>query len=162
MTTKDAIRHTIELCNGVVTTYLSDLSDADLMVRSVPGTNHIAWQLGHLIASEHEMVAAAGYAMPDLPAGFAETYTKETSTSDDRAKFHKKDQYLAWMANQRSGTLAALAALRESDLDKPGPESMREYVPTIGALFNLVGIHMMMHAGQFIPVRRKLDKPVLI
>jgi hypothetical protein len=39
---------------------------------------------------------------------------------------------------------------------------MRSYCPTIGALFNLLGAHQMMHAGQMIAVRRKLDKPVLM
>ena len=57
--------------------------------------------------------------------------------------------------------LAALAATPETDLDQPSPEPMREYAPTIGVVFNLVGMHMMMHAGQFVPVRRKLGKPVL-
>ncbi len=162
MTPKDVIRNTIDMCHEVLTTYLSDLSDSDLMVRPVPGANHIAWQLGHLIASEHQMLTDAGYKMPDLPDGFAESYTKETSESDDPTKFHKKEQYLPWMAQQRTATLAALDAMPESDLDKPTPESMREYAPTVGSAFNIVGIHAMMHAAQFVAVRRKLGKPVLI
>ena len=162
MTPKDAIQNTIDMCHGVLNTYLSDLSDADLLVRPVPGANHIAWQLGHLIVSEHQMLTEAGYTMPDLPAGFADSYTKGTAASDEPAKFHKKAQYLDWTERQRAATLAALAAASETDLDKPAPESMREYAPTVGAVFNIVGIHQMMHAGQFIAVRRKLDKPVLI
>ena len=162
MTPKDVIRNTIDMCHEVLTTYLSDLSDADLMVRPVPGANHIAWQLGHLIASEHQMLTDAGYKMPDLPDGFAESYTKETSESDGPTMFHKKAQYLQWMEQQRTATLAALDAMPESDLDKPTPESMREYAPTVGSAFNIVGIHAMMHAAQFVAVRRKLGKPVLI
>ena len=148
MTPKDVIKNTIDMCHDVLTTYLSDLNDADLMVRAVPEANHTAWHLGHLIASEHQMMTEAGYPMPDLPAGFAESHTKETAKSDDPAKFHKKEQYLAWMTGQRTATLAALAATPDSDLGKPTPESMREYAPTVGA--------------QLIAVRRKLGKPVLI
>src|SRR5437764_10572581 len=52
--------------------YLEGLSDADLFVRPVPGANHLAWQLGHLISSEVKMVKSqlpeARY--PALPAGF--------------------------------------------------------------------------------------------
>ena len=162
MTPKDVIKNTIDTCHEVLTAYLSDLNDADLMIRPVPEANHIAWQLGHLVASEHQMMTDAGYNMPDLPNGFAESYTPETSTSDDAAKFHKKDQYLAWIAQQRTGTRAALEAMPEADLDKPSPEPMREYAPTIGVAFNLVGIHLMMHAAQFVVVRRKLGKPVMI
>jgi hypothetical protein len=162
MTPNEVIQNTIGMCHQVLNAYLSDLSDADLMVRPVPRANHIAWQLGHLIASEHKMLTDAGYEMPDLPEGFAESYDKETSTSDDPAKFHKKEQYLAWLEQQRTATLAALEAMTQNDLSKPTPESMHEYAPTIGAAFNLIGIHEMMHAAQFVVVRRKLDKPVLI
>jgi len=162
MTPKDVIKNTINMGQDVLATYLSDLGDADLMVRSVPGANHIAWQLGHLISSEHQMLTDAGYRMPALPDGFAEAYTKETSTSDQAKRFHKKQQYLEWMGQQRAATLTALEAASNADLDKPSPERMREYAPTIWAVFNLVGIHLMMHAAQFVPVRRKLGKPVLI
>ena len=162
MTPNDAIKLTIDMADEILTTYLSDMSDADLMVRSVPGANHIAWQLGHLVSSERSMLTGAGFSMPDLPDGFADSYTKETSTSDDSTKFHKKDEYLKLMAEQRTATLAALEAASAADLDKPSPEEMQAYAPTIGAVFNIVGIHVMMHAPQFVPVRRMLGKPVLI
>jgi hypothetical protein len=161
MTPKELIKSTIDTCHGVLTAYLSDLSDAELMVRAVPGANHIAWQLGHLIVSENGL-SEAGFAMPSLPEGLAAAYTKETSNSDDPAGFHTKVQYLAWLEQQRSATLAALKALPEDDLDQPSPESCREYAPTIGVMFNMIGVHEMMHAAQFVAVRRKLGKPVLI
>ncbi len=162
MTTKDTIKHTIKMADDVLMAYLGDLEDAALMTRSVPGVNHLAWQLGHLISSEQEMLTGAGVAMPNLPDGFAESYTKETSTSDDAGKFHKKDEYLALMSEQRSATLAALDACSEADLSKPTPESMQEYAKTMGEAFNIVGLHVLMHAGQFVPVRRKLGKPITI
>ncbi len=162
MTAKDVIKNSINMCHEVLTTYINDLSDADLMVRSVPGVNHIAWQLGHLVASENHMVGQAGFSMPALPDGFAEAHTPETSSSDDSAKFFKKDEYLACMAEQREGTLAALEAATDADLGKATPEEMHAYAPTVGVAFNVVGIHLMMHAAQFVPVRRKLGKPVTI
>ena len=160
MTPKDLIKHTIDLCHSVLSDYLSDLTDEDLLVRPVPGANHIAWQLGHLIASENALTGA-GYAMPELPEGFAESYTKETAGSDDPAMFLGKSQYLELFEQQRAATLAALDATPESDLDKAAPESCREYAPTVGIMFNLIGIHEMMHAAQFAIVRRKLGKPAL-
>ena len=162
MTPKDVIKSTIDMSHMVLTTYLGDLADEDLMNRPVPQANHIAWQLGHLITSEHKMLSDAGIKMPDLPDGFAESYTKETSSSDDPSKFHKKAQYMEWMEQQRAATLATLSSTPEADLDKATPDSMKEYAPTVGAAFNMIGIHEMMHAGQFVAVRRKLGKPVLI
>ena len=162
MTTKDAIKNTIDNGHMLLTTYVSDLSDADLMLRPVPGVNHIAWQLGHLIAAEHQMITQIGFDMPELPEGFEESYAKETSTSDDAGKFLKKDRYLTLLEQQRSATLAALESVSETDLDKPAPEDMRAYAATYGEVFNIIGIHELMHGPQFIAVRRKSGKPVLI
>ena len=51
MNAKDAIRSSGNLSTMVLKTYISDLDDADLMRRPGEGCNHLAWQLGHLIAS---------------------------------------------------------------------------------------------------------------
>jgi hypothetical protein len=185
MNAKDAIRQTVEFGHMVTRYYVDDLSDADLLVRSVPNSNHIAWQLGHLIKSTHEMLMALGRKPPALPAGFDApvacesfdmqvirepaalpagfdaAYTRETATSDDPAKFAKKDEYLRLMDEMKSASLAAIDVAPEKVLDRPGPESMREYAPTVGAVLVLLGNHWLMHAGQFVPIRRKLGKPAL-
>jgi hypothetical protein len=161
MTAKDAIKNTLEFCRQVTVEYLKDFTDADLLVRPVPAANHSAWQLGHLIASEHEMIAALGHSMPALPAGFAAKYTAQTAKSDRPADFATKQQYLDLLETMRAGTLAALNATPEADLDKPSPESMRAYAPTVAAVFLISGTHELMHGGQLVTVRRKLGKPVL-
>ncbi len=162
MTPKEVIENTIATSHMILTTYLSDLGNADLLVRSVPGANHIAWQLGHLVSSEHQMMTEAGFDMPALPDRFAESHTKETAASDDPAQFHGKDEYLSALEAQRGATLSALEGLPEDALDQAGPEAMRDYAPTIAALFNMIGVHELMHAGQFVAVRRKLGKPITI
>jgi hypothetical protein len=62
----------------------------------------------------------------------------------------------------RGATLAALDSFSESDLDKEGPEAMRSFCPTAGHFFTLIATHPMMHAGQFVIVRRQLGKPILM
>ncbi len=161
MTAKDAIKNTINFSHQITLQYVSDLNDADLLVRSVPAANHIAWQLGHLILSEQQMIGELGHRMPELPSGYAEAYGPEASKSNDSAKFAKKADYLALMEKVRGATLAALDATPEVQFDKPAPESMRAYAPTVAAVFTMVGTHEMMHTGQFVPIRRKLGKPVL-
>lgn len=161
MTAKDVFRTTIEMAHSMTEGYLADLADADLLIRPVPGMNHIAWQLGHLISSEHSMLTALGHPMPDLPAGFDAAHKKDTASSDDPRKFWKKDEYLSLMRRCHDGTLAAIKSTPDSELDKPGPENMRSYAATIGAVFNLIGAHEMMHSGQLVAVRRKLGKPPL-
>ncbi|MDX1945090.1 MAG: DinB family protein [Pirellulaceae bacterium] len=163
MNSKQAIQASMDMSLMVFNTYLSDLSDADLMVRPGPGCNHTAWQLGHLIAAEvallNDVCPGAG---AQLPAGFAEKHAKDKAGSDDAGQFHTKQEYLDLFAKVRAATLAALAALPEARLDEPGPERFRQMFPTVGQMLVLIGTHPMMHAGQIAVVRRKLGKPVLI
>ena len=162
MIASEVIRNTIDTSQSVLDAYLGDLTDEELLIRAVPGSNHIAWQLGHLIAAEHGMITGGGFQMPALPDGFNERYTSETSSVDDAAKFLKKDEYIQLLGKQREGTMAALATMSENDLEKPAPESMHAYAKTLGELFNMIGVHQMMHVGQFVQVRRKLEKPITI
>ncbi len=163
MNATDVIRSTAATSGMVLTKYIEDLSDADLMLRPAPGCNHLAWQLGHLISSECALLnMVCPDAAPALPKGFAERHSKQTVGEDDPAKFCTKDEYLELFSKVQGATSAAVEKLSEADLDKPGPEPMRAMFPTVGQLLVLVATHPMMHAGQFVPVRRTLGKPVMI
>ncbi|HEY2787370.1 MAG TPA: DinB family protein [Fimbriiglobus sp.] len=161
MTAKDCCRFLLEENRKYVGKYLSDLSDADLLVRPVPGANHIAWQLGHLIHSEASFFHGGfpGVKSPALPAGFAEQHDKATAAVDPPKGFLKKDEYLALFNQVRSATLAALDGLTDADLDKP--TGWGDFAPTVGTAFLMAADHDFMHAGQFTVVRRKLGKPVV-
>jgi hypothetical protein len=162
MNARQAIRMAIDSAHTICKSYLEDLTDAELLVRPVPGANHTAWQLGHCLVSEHEMVeAACPGAMPALPAGFAEKYTNDTAKLDAPGAFHPKSVYLSVYEQQRAATLKALDKLTDADLDKPGPEKFKSFLNTVGELFNMQGAHWLMHAGQWAIVRRKLGKPPL-
>jgi uncharacterized damage-inducible protein DinB len=142
--------------------FVSDLSDADLLVRPTPGSNHIAWQLGHVIASETRMARQLpGASYPSLPAGFEEQHGKETANQEPPKGFLSKTQYVDLFNKVREATKAATAKLSESDLEKPTEGPMAQFAPTLAALLLLVSNHSLMHAGQFSVVRRKLGKPVL-
>jgi uncharacterized damage-inducible protein DinB len=165
MHAKDAIRQTYGMSDMILQKYLADLADADLLVRPVAGQHHIAWQLGHLIDAERSMIEAIKPgSCPPLPDGFSEAHSRdEASTrSDDPQRFRTKDEYLRLMKAQRAATERVLEGLSDADLEAPAPERMRSMWPTVGAVLNLVGNHVMMHVGQFVGVRRKLNKPIAI
>ncbi len=162
MNAKEAIRGSMDLSLHVLKGYFGDLTDGELMRRPGPGCNHLAWQLGHLISSGANLLNdVCPGAAPELPAGFADQHTKETAGCDDASKFYTKQQYTELLDKVHAATIAALDQLPEADLDKPGPERMRDFFPTVGSFFNMIATHPMMHAGQFVPVRRALGKPAL-
>ncbi|QOJ13503.1 MAG: DinB family protein [Planctomycetia bacterium] len=162
MTPQDAIKLGLDSAQFLMTTYLSDLSDDELRIRPLPGMNHIAWQLGHLIVSERDMASAVGAKIPELPAGFADAHTMDAAKSDNSQQFTTKQAYLELFATIRAAALASLAATPASKLSEPSPEKMRSYAPTVAAVYTLLGTHQMMHVGQWVALRRKLNKPVVI
>ena len=162
MNTKDVIRRSIKSSDNIVDGYLGDLTDAELLVRPVPGANHIAWQLGHLVAAENMLIeSVVPGSMPKLPDGFKEKYSKETAGIDDPKAFHNKAELLRLMKEQRVATLAALDKIKDEDLEKPGPEAFRSFVPQVIDVFMMPGTHAMMHAGQWAVTRRKLGRKPL-
>ena len=162
MNARDAIKVSIGTAQMISLDYLKDLTDAEMMHRPHPEINHIKWQIGHLITSERMMVeGVAPNSMPPLPDGFAERYSKETATSDDAAAFDSKEELLRVFNQQRDATLATLDKLSDEDLDEPSPESLRDYAPNVGAVFNMQGAHWLMHAGQWAVIRRQLGRAPL-
>ena len=159
MNSQDAIKIGIDCGNLISLGYLGDLTDQDLLHRPCAGCNHINWQLGHLIVSEHNLInQIMPGAMPALPEGFAAKYTSETSGNDDPKTLATKEELLKAQADQRAATLAALAKVSDADLDQP---TGVDYAPTVGAMFSLQGSHWLMHAGQWAVIRRQLGhKPM--
>lgn len=163
MNAREAIQMALSSTQQILNMYVSDLSDADFFVRPVPGANHIAWQMGHVIAGDvflvKEQLPDTPY--PELPAGFAEHYSKETASQDSPKGFLNKVQYLELFGKVREATKAAVGKLSDADLDRPTTGKMAQFAPRLGDLLQLVANHTLMHAGQFTVVRRKLGKPVL-
>jgi hypothetical protein len=161
MTAKDVLIYTLKMNQHFVEKYLDDLSDADLLVRPVPGANHIAWQLGHLISAEANVFQSKlpGTKPCALPEGFAKQHAKDMATSD--TGFLTKEEYLGLYRNVRKTTLQALESFPDADLGKDPQMGWGDMAPTFASVFAIIANHDMMHGGQFTVVRRCLGKPVM-
>lgn len=172
MRAQEVVVQLLRSARMVTERYLSDLSDEDLLIRPVPGAHCVAWQLGHLICSERKMlegVAQQGVRvpeLPELPAGFEQRHAKGAGGSNEGSAeglgFADKLQYQELMRSLRAATVAAVEGCRDEQLDLAGPEAMRGYAPTVGAVLMMIGTHEMLHSGQIAVLRRKLGKPVVI
>ena len=159
MNAKDTIRTTFRTADFMVQSYLQDITEPELLVRPVPGANHLAWQLGHLILAERHLVeAAAPGAMPALPDGFAARHTKETASSDNPSDFLSKAEYFDLAQMIRASTLKALDNISEADLDKPVTGRVPPFVKCAADCFVTAGGHWVLHAGQWVVLRRKLGR----
>ena len=162
MNSREAIKASIDMGQLISMAYLEDMTDEEMMHRPHEECNHIKWQVGHLIQSEHDMIEGCiPGSMPELPEGFGEKYSKETAVNNDAAAFHTKEELLKAFQQQRAGTLAALEKLTDEDLQKPAPEAMQGYAPNWGTAFVMQDSHWVMHAGQWAIIRRQLGRKPL-
>ncbi len=96
-----------------------------------------------------------------LPDGFDKKFSKETSSKDDAAFFGTKAQIMDQFAKTRAASIAWVKTLKPADLDKPAPEFLQSFCPTVAHVVALLPNHLSMHLGQFQVLRRKLGKPIL-
>jgi hypothetical protein len=141
--------------------HVADFSDADMMVRPVPGANHAAWQLGHLAAAEVSLVKAVGGTTVELPAGWAERFHNSKANVDDAKALATKQEILDVLAKVRAGSIQWARSLTPEQFDVPAPEKLRMLGATAGGIAAALAGHTTMHIGQIQVIRRKLGKPVL-
>ena len=96
--------------------------------------------------------------MPELPPGFVEKHKKETATSDNPADFLTKNEYLELGKTIRAATLQALDRLSPEDLDKSVEGRLPPFVKRVGDCFTIIPNHWALHAGQWVILRRKLNR----
>jgi hypothetical protein len=157
---KDVIRNGLETSDFVIKAYLNDLSDEDLRLVPVPGMHPIALQLGHLISGDRmfqEMIEPGS--APPLPEGFDEAHDIKKADGDP-SRFKSREEYVKLWDEQRAGIKALLDRVVESDLDDTRDGKLPPWAPTVSAVLNIAGLHALMHAGQFVAVRRQLNKPI--
>ena len=115
MTGREAIKAALEGTQGNLKWYVSDFSDADLLVRPVPGANHAAWQIGNVIGGDIYLIRAElpDAAYPELPPGFMDQHGSKGANDDAAEKFLTKAEYLKTASLEK---IAAENLRREEDL----------------------------------------------
>lgn len=160
MKQNDVLKIGLDTAEMVCMAYLGDLTDEEFMMRPHDDCHTINWQVGHLIVSEHQMMnQVTGDSMPALPEGMAEFYAEKDESKLDADGYYSKESLLAAYRAQRDATLSALAWYPAEDFNN---ETGVEYAPTVASMFAMQGGHWMMHAGQWVVVRRMANKPIVI
>jgi hypothetical protein len=161
MSYKQAVANSVTWAYELIPVLLSDLSDADLLVRPVPGANNIAWQLGHLILQERRWIGSQdlGVPFPALPNGFEQQHGDAAASIEPPQGYLTKSEYLNLMAKTHEATMASLATLSDEDLDRPVEGEPAKRVDTLADVFLAFSSNIAVHQGQFIVIRQLLGKP---
>jgi hypothetical protein len=159
MTAKQLIENGLTRSEFFLEKYVGDLDDADLKLVAIEGMNPIAWQIGHLITTDCNLLGKIRPdAVPTLPPGFAQAHPRDPSASN--GAFLTKSEYISLFKSVHDAVREVLESMDDAELDEPSPEGLRKNFPHVGDLLNLMGQHAVLHLGQFVAVRRSLKKPV--
>jgi hypothetical protein len=162
MTQTELMSDVLTRNGAVLKMTVADFTDAEMLARPVPGANHAAWQIGHLLGSAaHMLKEIAPGVVPASVAQLGEKYNGKTADVDDPAFFPTKAELLEAFSQAYDAIADWIKSLTPADLARPTPGRMADFAPTTGHLALMAASHVMMHVGQLQVIRRKLGKPLL-
>lgn len=160
---KDVVGHQLETGNFLLGKFTGDLSDAEYFIPAVEGGNHAAWILGHIAVSEDLMVSLITGSPKRLPEPMHELFRGGSACVADASKYPSRSKIDDLLRTARTNTLAALAAFDEGKSNDPSPERpAKDFFPTMGSLWGMIGAHQFWHIGQLTDCRRVLKKPPVL
>ncbi|MBI4716499.1 MAG: DinB family protein [Planctomycetes bacterium] len=161
---KDVIRGQLELGQQLINMMTKDLSDAEYFKPAAPNTNHAGWLLGHIACSEDwGMSLLCGSGMR-CPKEMHDIFRGGTKCVPDASRYPARTKIDEMFRDTRAAMLELLRGYDEGRWENPSPESApRQLLPTMGAIWGLMGSHQFWHIGQLATCRSVLGKkPVLI
>jgi hypothetical protein len=122
----------------------------------VPGANHVAWTLVHLVVADDWGPASLGD--PERRFAHYERFL-EGGPQDDPARYPDPDELLQALGQAHERLLGRLGTLQEADLDRPLTGPLSRYAPDVGTVLHSHIWHEGFHAGQIAVIRKALGLP---
>ena len=118
--------------------FVEDLTDAELLVRSVPKANHIAWQLGHSIVSTRRLLLAIGRQAAAARGFRGGLYQGDVGLGRSGQVCH--EGRVSGPDGPDEGGVAGGGRRHVGGRSRPAsPERMRQRMPTVGVVLLMLG-----------------------
>lgn len=137
---------------------------ADLWFRMpVPGTTHVAWQVGHLAMAQYRLCLERwrGVRPEDadlIPPEFLSLFLRDSVPDADASKYPSPADVRGVFDRVYDSTARAVAAYDEAEFDLP-MHTPHRICTTRGECLFWAAAHEMLHAGQIGLLRRLLGHP---
>src|SRR5258706_1739701 len=160
MRAQEVLVFSLKTMRGMIENMCKELTPQEMLHRTCMEANCAARILGHLTAVDHRFLTALGESdVPSLPEGFAQRFA--TKGDAPKAKeFGDVSSLLPMFLQMRDRLIAAT--------ERSSGEKLAEAVdlgsPRIkkkGEMLAVAGVHLGLHAGDFLTIRRSLGKPAL-
>lgn len=160
---KNAIADIIEMNQEkMLPPMVADIPADKMAAQPIPGMNHPAWLLGHLLTLEQSVVTKVIGKTVTHPLGadWRDIYGIGSTPKPD-LKLYKPKEFCMEALRESAGTIAEyFRALPESDLQKPLPDAdLAKFFPNIARLLIILPTHRAYHAGQLATWRKAAGLP---
>jgi hypothetical protein len=162
-TATDVLVDSLVSSRNFIVAFSKDLTPAELLHRTCPQANCVAWLLGHLSLTDRRVAAltagpAAAAAFAPLPDGFDKRFGQKDG-APMAADFGDTSGLLATFEQTRDTFVELVKGLDPAALDRPVDHP--RFRTVYGAINFVGGLHTAMHAGQVTMARRSLGRPPL-
>lgn len=143
---------------------LQDIDESTWFDMPAPGINHVAWQVGHLAASQVALIHVRCFAKDYdscTPAGFREMFGKGSSPKADPSAYPGIADIRAAFDRIQAEAIELITTMPESDLNRPAGTEPHPLFSTRQGAIATAALHETFHAGQIALLRRLAGKPPL-
>lgn len=160
---KDVIIEQLQSGQLLIEKLTEDLSDAEYFVPPIEGANHVGWILGHMACSEDWASSLITGTRLRIPQSVHEVFKGGSKCIPDASKYPSRKEMDELFYNNRADTVEVLKTFDDDKWGDPSPEDVpRDFFPTLGSLWGMVGTHQFWHIGQITVCRAAMKKkPVL-
>lgn len=141
---------------------IADIDESQWFFQPGPGLGHVAWQLGHLAASQIVLVhmRCFGRKFEDCaPADYMGTFARGSTPVADPSKYPSIKMIREFFNRTQAEVLDKVSGLSAADLDQatePHPMFTNR-----GGAIGMAAMHETFHAGQIAMIRRLMGKTFL-
>ena len=157
---KDVVGQQLTFGQTLFEMFTSDLSDAEYFIPAAEGTNHIAWVLGHVAQTEDWMVGLLTGAERTVSEDLQELFGGSSECSPDANKYPPRKALDEMFRSNRARAIKAAQTADDSRWDDAPPEDglPKDFFPTLGSFWGMMGMHQFWHLGQLTTCRSAMKK----
>lgn len=164
MTRLELLIDRLQIARNWTRNLLADIEESRWFEMPAPGVGHVAWQVGHLAASQIVLVHVRCFEMAytDVaPDAIRTTFARGSTPVADRSKYPPIREIRSFFDNVHNDVIRRVSNMPDTELDRQaGADPHPMFKDKAGAIA-MTALHETFHAGQIAMIRRIFGKAPL-
>lgn len=164
MTTLEILVDRLQTARRWTLNLLSDIEESRWFDAPGPGLGHVAWQVGHLAASQVVLVHTRCFDKnytDHLSASFRDTFGRGSKPVADRAAYPPLADIRANFDRIHRESIDLITGMNPAELDRPTAGEPHPMFANKAGAIGMASMHESFHAGQIALIRRLAGKAPL-